>query len=377
MDTLLLWLLLLSILPLGFYMAWLEKRRERSREERLRDLEANNRNLKVIQDLSMEINAILELDNLLPVVMDAFVKAGGVSKGSLMLLDEDSERLTIRASVGLSERAIAEVRPKLGEGVAGIVAQSGRPILVNDTTREALYKDYVVDELKERPRESLLCLPLPFRGKVVGCLNLSGKSSGDPFIRNDEVVLSILANQAAVAINNAYLYQQAITDSLTKLYLKRFFLTRLDEVLSSSVRYGRSVSLIMLDIDHFKNINDTMGHPIGDKVLVHLARLMQRTMRIPDICARYGGEEFAIIMPETSREQAALAARRLCQAMESYGWPISPTRKVTASLGVATTPFEEKDFSRDDLIRSADEMLYRAKQEGRNRVCILGGEGAK
>jgi diguanylate cyclase (GGDEF)-like protein len=185
--------------------------------------------------------------------------------------------------------------------------------------------------------------------------------------------LETLTRQVATVLENAQLYEEveqlSITDELTGLFNRRHFMTKLTEDINRARRYNYPLSLVMLDIDHFKKINDTYGHSQGDTVIKEIAELLKKDPRAGDIVARYGGEEFMAIYPYTELGDAALAAERLRVLVESHPFPgkKSPL-KVTISLGVATFPSEAvKD--EDSLISQVDKQLYKAKQKGRNKVC--------
>jgi diguanylate cyclase (GGDEF)-like protein len=327
---------------------------------------------QLIQELSTNISSILDMNSLYSGIMNAFVRAGKVNKASLMILSEDTGYLEIVKSVGLPELTQKVVKLKVGEGLAGKVAATGKAILFADITKTQEYLDFSEDPIGSRPRETMLCLPLKFQEKIIGVVNLQSKITKEPFIYNDEVLLSIIANQAAVAINNARMYEMTITDGLTKIYIHRYFQIRLTEELERAKRYGKSVSLLMLDLDHFKDFNDDYGHQVGDYALIVLANTMKQTTRATDICCRYGGEEFSIIMPETNLKEAVAAAERLRKTIEKTPLAVrsSVPLHVTVSIGVTTYPFinPEKDISKEEFIQNSDQALYFSKKNGRNRV---------
>ncbi len=337
--------------------------------------EENNRltsSLALVNELSVQISSVMDLDRLLPMAMDAFVKAGDVNKGSLMLVNEELGILEISAAVGLSQFRVRTSRPKIGDGIAGIVAKTGQPVLVADISKDkTYYKDFEEDLKLGRPKESILCLPLKYRKRVLGVVNLESKTSGRPFEQRDETVLSILANAIAVSISNARLYQLAITDGLTKLAIHRYFKARLEQEMSRARRHQTTLSLIMLDIDHFKRLNDTYGHPEGDRVLVQIAKLMKECTRDTDLCARYGGEEFAIILPDTPRADAVAVAERFRKKVESTHINLEgDTVSVTVSVGVADMPLDRK-LTPAEFIDFADQALYQSKDGGRNKTTIF------
>ncbi len=162
----------------------------------------------------------------------------------------------------------------------------------------------------------------------------------------------------------------AIHDELTGLYNRRELLNRLAQEVQRSQRYQHSVALVMLDLDHFKAINDTYGHPVGDEALRRVGLAISECGRDIDTAARYGGEEFSILLPETNVDSALVVAERVCNSIASLSIPVAPetTVNVTASIGIATFP--DHSDSEQTLLSAADAALYEAKHSGRNRVCV-------
>lgn len=321
----------------------------------------------LIEKFTSQISRITELDKLLEKMMDIFLQAAEATKGSIMLLN-DKGSLEIKTAVGLSERAIKEVCPELGEGIAGKVALTGEAILIKDTGKELLYRDFVIDPLKRRPREMFLCLPLIFKSRAIGVVNLQTKLGNKRFLREDQTLFTILANQAAIAIANVQLYDSAITDGLTGLYVQKYFRLGLTQEMRRTKRYHCTFSLLLLDIDYFKKINDTYGHQIGDAVLRELARLLKSSVRVNDVCARYGGEEFAVILLENSPENNFYIGERLRKKIGNYLFSEKKLR-LTVSIGMVSYQ-GENNLNSEDLIKSADLALYQSKNNGRNQVTI-------
>lgn len=215
--------------------------------------------------------------------------------------------------------------------------------------------------------------PLVIDGNACGLLAVSGIDLSEA----DVPAINAFGNQIAVAIEKSLLIQRiqelAITDGLTGLYNHRHFHELLADELKRSKRYQRSVSLVMADIDHFKEINDSCGHQTGDEVLKSVTIILRGAVRATDHVARYGGEEFVIILPETSEEEASATAERIRQSVEDYDFKLGSHRpRLTLSLGVASAIAERGEA--DDLIYKADCALYQAKQQGRNRVCSYSHE---
>lgn len=226
------------------------------------------------------------------------------------------------------------------------------------------------DQMKGTPQ---LAVPISAQQAVVGVLRVGGSGNLPPdgYSREDLRLLEILANLASLAMDNCVLFHQveqtALRDNLTGLLTHRAFQDQLEESVLEASRYNQPLSIILVDVDHFKSINDTYGHQAGDLVLQGLAHVMDRTVRPVDIIARYGGEEFAILLLQTSRREAAVLAEQIrmdlaAQVFEVMGKSIS----ITSSFGVATFP--EDATSGQQLFRQADQRLYKAKHEGRNQV---------
>jgi len=214
-----------------------------------------------------------------------------------------------------------------------------------------------------------ILVPLKAKGAINGLLVLGEKIGGDPFDDRDRDYLMNIAGLAAIAIHNAYLFEMTTTDMMTKLKLKHFFMNSLQEKLRSR-EDGEAISLVMLDIDHFKSVNDTHGHLAGDEVLKGVSLIVQEAVRQVDVAARYGGEEFIVLVPGQNKEIAFEMAERIRQRVETHVFITQSTKvRITVSLGVAE--FEPVlDPSPLSFIERVDHALYSSKQNGRNRVTI-------
>ncbi len=190
-------------------------------------------------------------------------------------------------------------------------------------------------------------------------------------IRLGQTIFKYLSGSNIESKFHEEIYRLTTIDGLTQAYNKRYFLETLERELNRALRYGRAMSLVMFDIDHFKQINDTHGHLAGDYVLRELSGIVAQNIRREDVFARYGGEEFALVLPEIEAEGAQLVCEKLRQKIEEKHFMFAQKRiKVTVSLGIRTTRKTETDITGTEFIAQADAKLYQAKQTGRNKVCM-------
>ncbi len=249
--------------------------------------------------------------------------------------------------------------------VRNIAAATDHSSLAQVSFRDA------VNQLSKLNTE-LLLVPLKAKGRTNGILVMGPKSDGEPYLAEEKAFLSDLASLAAIAVENARLYELATVDMMTKLKIHHFFQTRLREELELARENNRPVSLLLTDIDHFKKFNDTYGHQVGDIVLKEVARVLISLARGNEVPARYGGEEFALIVPGKDIDSAKGIAEKYRERIEKLAVK-NPTDKgekllrVTVSVGVATFN-PETDHDNKHLIERADQALYAAKHAGRNRV---------
>jgi diguanylate cyclase (GGDEF)-like protein/PAS domain S-box-containing protein len=314
----------------------------------------------------------------LPEILDAIVRQveseDQTTLCSVLLLDAEGKHLLTGAAPGLPafyNQAIHGIEIGMGVGSCGTAAAIGQRVVVEDILTHEYWKPYV-----QLARDAGLraCWSEPIfdsHGKVLGAFAIYHAEPRSPQPEDIERI-AFAANLAAIAIENRYaqeeLERRAYSDYLTGLANRRHFLELAESELARHLRYGRELSILMLDVDRFKQVNDTYGHKVGDLVLKNLSDVCRATLRNVDIVGRMGGEEFAVLLPETGSEHAMDAAERLrtaiaaAQVTLSGGLPLHST----ASIGVAT--LSEKDADIDMLLNQADQALYRAKGEGRNRV---------
>lgn len=253
----------------------------------------------------------------------------------------------------------------------------------NNTTVDS-FKIEVYKKKKEEEREEetklgdFHSLTLHSGEQIFGILSIA-TTNDNSFSSEDIDILYFLKPHISIVLDNALLHKRtaalAITDGLTNLSTHRYFQENLENEIRRAKRYNQVFSLLMIDIDNFKALNDTFGHLEGDKVLIEIAKIMKRETRESDLVARYGGEEFVIILSGTDKEGAKIVAERIRQAVENHKFIIKGRQIIiTISIGVATYPVDAD--MKMEIIRCADKSLYQAKREGKNKVCIF-GEGGK
>jgi diguanylate cyclase (GGDEF)-like protein len=220
-----------------------------------------------------------------------------------------------------------------------------------------------------------VCLPLISFGENIGLL-VCAAQQGKKFLANDVQALESVSDILATATQNARyvdkVRQLAYRDGLTGVFNRRYFESRLIEEITRAARYGGGVSVLMIDIDHFKRVNDDFGHMVGDDVLRAVSTIFVRQLRKVDVVCRYGGEEFAIILTATQGASAAAVADKLRRVVASSRFP-GMDYELTISIGVAEFP--ANGITRDDIVRSTDSALYEAKAAGRNKVCLASAAG--
>lgn len=342
-----------------------------------RALRQSNRELAVLRELSIQLERSLDLGEICAAIASGTVEELGYRRAVVWMSAGTGLVPAGAAGVGPGDHErLAGLRLHPGGGPVGTAIESRRPTLVarDDPRPPGLAEAFDADS-------PLVLVPLQTEGRVLGLVAVElGQPVGRaPRLRGRDLrILATLATEASLALENARLHAElrdlAITDALTGVYNHRHFQQRLQEELDRAARLStldipRPVSLVLVDVDHFKAVNDRYGHQAGDDILRTLARLMGRVLRSSDVTCRYGGEEFAVVLPETDAEAAVHVAGRLREAIERSSFTASDGRElggVTASFGVAT--FDGGIPSRSDLIRQADEALYAAKHAGRNRV---------
>lgn len=325
------------------------------------DLELINLELSVLYTVSSKISRTIEMSSLLAEVLDVIISISIFDfayRGGIFTIKNN--QLHLVSHLGLSEDCVRSLHCiNINKGFCGRAAKTGEIVVVFDP-------EQVADGLPlcgEAAGYGVVAIPLKSKGTVAGILFLYVPQDSQTFDDRKKALLAAIGSQVGIALENARLYEQtkflSYYDPLTKVANRRLMDTGLAKYFSAARRYGTHFSVIMLDIDNFKNYNDSHGHSAGDQLLVRLAEILLAEIRDADTVVRYGGEEFLIMLPETSLQAAVNSARRLRCKVEAE-------LDATISLGVAAC---ERDMQKkEDLIAKADEAMYRAKTDGKNRV---------
>jgi diguanylate cyclase (GGDEF)-like protein len=321
----------------------------------------------VLSEIGRVARSVLELDETFTSVMGVVSRVVDYSVGALAFVDGEEAELLIAQQHPVAQPVVEDAKARLLEAIAR--EWKGPPL------KQVRARSFQPKTPASGPEEIALggfvAVPILTGGRLTGLLGVGGRSV-QRMSAEDQALLEKMANQAHIVTENSRLVQRlkhlAGHDGLTELFNHRQTREQLQREFERVSRYAGSLSLLMIDIDHFKAVNDRHGHPAGDVVLREVARVVSEAVRAVDIVGRYGGEEFVAILPQTDVEEARLLAERLRKAVEALAVPVgSASVHVTISTGIASYPAPNVDTS-DELIREADRALYRAKQDGRNRV---------
>lgn len=308
----------------------------------------------------------------LALILQSALALMDMAAGTLALYDEESGMMQTKITMGFDKTAVAPINYQWKVRVKGLtnhILSNNKPTVIEDLTKETSFD---TAPLLKMGILSLIAAPLKVEGKIMGILYVDDFQP-KTFTEREINTLNLLAAQAATALDKAILLEkaetQAVTDELTKLYNHRYFLRSLEKEVKKAKRYGDSLSLLMIDVDHFKRYNDTWGHIKGNLILKSVADLLNHSARDSDIVARYGGEEFSIIISQADWNQAMVVAERIRQEVFSHPFPgqeTQPLGKLTISIGLASFPLDASDPTA--LLECADRALYRSKAMGRNVV---------
>lgn len=325
--------------------------------------ERRSSQMALLNELGQKAAAVLNPQELLLNFCGQARKALGYDLVRIEVLDRQSEELVLEAEAGYGTEWVGR-RSSLGRGLAGIAAKRGEPVVADAVRLGEPEFSPLVPGVR-----SAISVPLQYQKEVIGALTLESRRDL-AFSSHDIRVFKSLADHLAIALHNGRAYQnalqQSITDGLTGLKTHRYFVEELDRELRSARRSGRPFAAMMIDLDKFKPMNDANGHLQGDRVLGRLGKILNDQVRQSSVLARYGGDEFAILLPDTTAEQAQVVAERLRESIEKD--PSMAVHHLTASFGIAAYP--EHGSSRNQILVAADSSLYLAKRENGNQVRV-------
>jgi len=331
-----------------------------------RELEIQD--LKEIIEIGSQITAQLDVENIVRNVVLSLVAKFQISRTTVVVPSElDEDVVTFIHYKGLKKEDLKLKIPSI-VSLLSFLDQDEYNQISFSYFRENFKDQAVIEELEQL--EPDIVIPLRTDKGVAGMILLPGKEDQQEYSLLDIQYITQIVRFAAIAIENAHLYWQATTDRMTKLFSHHYFQKILDDEMNRAHRYSTTFSLIMLDIDFFKQFNDTYGHLQGDIIIKDIAKILRRTVRNIDFSARYGGEEFAVVLPEVDAEGAAVVAERIRKSIEDsdFSGEEGPVH-VTVSMGVAE--FKPKKMrSPSQIIAEADKALYQSKETGRNRVTV-------
>lgn len=321
-------------------------------------LENDHVKLSAFSAMAQDIVGSRTLSETIERVMEHIGAVFGPLTWSLLLRDSATGTLKFVHATGPGASAIRGLVLQKGQGVAGWVAERGEPVLVADAPTDTRFTS-AVDEASGFVTKSIIAVPLMARGRVYGVIELINKLDETLFTDRDLLILRTIADFAAIAIERAYylraVQRLALTDALTGLPNRRAFEQVLEREVEKSRRTQSLFALLILDVDHFKSINDRHGHSAGDEALRAIARILKATSRKVDFPSRLGGDEFAVLLPDTAEGDAPFVVRRIQRALDDY----NQTAAIALSVSIGARIVDPR--SPESILAQADRAMYDAK----------------
>ncbi len=348
-------------------------------KEEIAELKRQVERLSLFHEVGKALASTLDLQKILQTIMEKISDLLQPDNWSLLMLDEATQELYFEIAIGSGADKLKDVRLKLGEGIAGWVAQQGAPVLIEDVRNDPRFTPKI-DELTQTDTQSVVCVPVKGREKILGVIELVNFVGKGSFRKDDIPILKNLADYAAIALENARYVQRihelTITDDCTSLYNARHLNFVLDAEIYRSTRYGYEFSVIFIDLDYFKQVNDTYGHLVGSRLLGMIGDVIKSHLRMIDYAFRYGGDEFVVLLPQTSKWNTLAVVKRIKDLMNSKVYFVEEglNVRITASFGIASFPIDGR--TRKEILRRADEAMYLVKNTTRNNIA-LAGEGIR
>lgn len=327
----------------------------------------SERSLKLMENLSKTAMDGRHREEIFEDILDAFMQVAQAQAGALFTIEHKTGDLVLVAGIEVGPTIIpGEFRFNKDSSIFAEISEITNPTLASEILEGDTYENLLLFEEKPVSPFSLVIVPLVYKTRKVGVALVSSKRMTRKYFREYSRLLQTLAGQAAIIIANIAYDRQVIVDGLTGLYVHWFFYQCLEKEISRAERQNSSLALLMVDLDHFKQFNDTYGHPTGDRALVKIAEILKNDLRDIDTVARYGGEEFAIILPGVDEKLAFKTAERIRKGVENYRFKVVNGKfRLTLSIGIST---HEKGLNAKGMVERADKSLYWVKEHGRNQV---------
>ncbi len=322
----------------------------------------------VFHDVARALTSSLDLDSILGAIMQQMEQFFEPESWSLLIVDEEQQNLYYAVAAGKSS-GDRNLRVSMGEGIAGWVAQHGEPVIVSEPGNDARF----AASLPGSSVRSAICIPLRWRDRTLGAIELLNYRVST-LTSETMAFLQVLCDYAAIAIQNVRAVERiqelTITDDCTGLFNSRHLFSVTEGELERSRRFNFPFSLVFIDLDHFKRVNDLHGHLAGSRLLGEIARTIKHNVRGIDSAFRYGGDEFIVLLPQTGKDAALEVTQRLLHALRDTQYLLSEglDLRMMASFGVATYP--DDGNSVQEIIGAADEMMYLVKNSARGNIAV-------
>jgi diguanylate cyclase (GGDEF)-like protein len=329
--------------------------------------------LQTLNEVVQAINSSLKPKEILNTIMEKAAELIRAEGWSVLLTDAKTNELVFEAASGKAGKKLLGMRLKIGQGVAGWVARYGKSLIVPDVAKDPRFYSGV-DEKTKFTTKSVLCVPMRSRDRIIGVVEVVNKIGADQFTQDDYEIFENVVAHLTIALEKAQMYRKmeeaSQIDDLTQLYNTRYCNRFLDNFLLERKDRRGIISLVFLDIDFFKLVDDNFGHLVGSETLKIVGERMTRVVRKNDVIIRYGGDEYIVLLPNTDKKTAAIIAERIRKEISREPFYAFGNKKfsISVTLGVATYPKDAK--SRDELIGKADRAMYEGKLTGRNKVVL-------
>ena len=329
--------------------------------------------LQTLNEVVQAINSSLMPKEILNTIMEMAAELIKAEGWSVLLLNEATNELVFEAASGKAGKKLLGMRLTIGQGVAGWVARYGKSLIVPDVTKDPRFYSGV-DKKTKFTTKSVLCVPMKSSDRIIGVVEVVNKIGGEPFTQDDFEIFENVVAHLTIALEKATMYRKmeeaSQIDDLTQLYNTRYCNQYLDNFLLERKETRGIISLIFLDIDFFKLVDDNFGHLVGSETLKIVGERMSQVVRKNDVIVRYGGDEYIVLLPNTAKKTAVIIAERIRKAICREPFYAFGNKKFNISItsGVATYPDDAK--TRDELVGKADRAMYEGKMSGRNKVVL-------